>query len=220
VDGFALNDPTSPLGVGGELSGAFGRAGGPGEDRPRLGPGPDPIGGVRLDGPPDSVPMELLGPGLRVTNLERSLRFYTKTLGLREVRRGDTRSWGGGLWVQLEDPKSRQRVELNWYPRGSIFHGPFRSGDALDHLDFDLGAVPVATLERTYRRLVRGGARPTRYTAATTAGWMASAIDPNGIWIVLTRRPTAAQRRAMERVDAEEPSQVRAPRRRSTPAKT
>ncbi|MCI4326571.1 MAG: VOC family protein [Thermoplasmata archaeon] len=145
--------------------------------------------------------MELLSPGIRVTQLDRSLRFYTKTLGLREVRRGDTRSWGGGIRVLLEDPKSRQRVELNWYPKGSIFHGPFRPGDALDHLDFDLGPVPVSAPERAYRRLLRGGARATRYHAATTAGWMASAIDPNGIWIVLTRRPTPKEQRAMEAVD-------------------
>jgi catechol 2,3-dioxygenase-like lactoylglutathione lyase family enzyme len=146
--------------------------------------------------------MHLRSPGLRVTQLDRSLRFYTKVLGLREAGRGDTRSGGGGIWVLLEDPKSHQQVELNWYPKGSIFHGPFRTGDALDHLDFDLGPVPVAQLERTYRRLVRGGARPTRYHAATTAGWMASAVDPDGVWIVLTRRPTPAEQRTMEAVDA------------------
>jgi catechol 2,3-dioxygenase-like lactoylglutathione lyase family enzyme len=167
--------------------------------------------------------MELLTPGLRVTNLSRSVRFYTKVLGLREIRRGDTRSWGGGLWVQLEDPKSRQRLELNWYPRGSIFHGAFRAGDALDHIDFDLGPVPVAELERTYRRLVRGGARPTRYHARTTAGWMAGAIDPNGIWIVLSRQPTPAERRTMERVDGDAPGTSAPPaaskprRRRGSP---
>ncbi|HXQ94940.1 MAG TPA: VOC family protein [Thermoplasmata archaeon] len=161
--------------------------------------------------------MELLGPGLRVRNLARSLQFYTSALGLREVRRGDTRSWGGGLWVLLEDRKSRQRVELNWYPRGSIFHGPFRAGDALDHLDFDLGAVPVAELERAYRRVVRGGARGTRYTPSRTAGWMASAIDPNGVWIVLTRRPTPAEHRAMQRVDAGVPATKRSGAKRPRP---
>jgi len=78
--------------------------------------------------------------------------------------------------------------------------------------------VPVAELDRAYRRLVRGGARPTRYHSDTTAGWMASAIDPDGVWIVLSRRPTPAERRAMERVDADSapaPSAKARPRRKT-----
>ncbi len=132
--------------------------------------------------------------GLRVTNLERSLRFYTKALGLRVVRRGDTRSWGGGIWVLLEDPRTRRKVELNWYPRGSRFGGPYRPGDAVDHLDFTLGVASRAELERVYRRLVRLGGRPTGLEPSTTEGWMASVTDPDGIWIVLGRRPTRAER--------------------------
>jgi len=132
--------------------------------------------------------------GLRVTRLERSLDFYTKALGFREVRRGDTRSWGGGIWVLLQDPRSRRRLELNWYPRGSIFFGPYRAGDAVDHLDFTLGVASRAELERVYRRLLKFGAKPTGYEPATTAGWMASVTDPDGVWITIGRRPTANER--------------------------
>lgn len=137
--------------------------------------------------------------GLRVNSLPRSVRFYTRALGLREVARGDTRSWGGGIWVQLRDPRSRRVLELNWYPPKSRFGGPYRTGDSVDHLDFTLGAVPVATLEREYRRLLRAGGRPTGYHAGTTEGWMASVQDPDGIWITIGRRPTPAERRAMAR---------------------
>jgi len=132
--------------------------------------------------------------GLRVTNLQRSLRFYQRALGLREIRRGDTRSWGGGIWVVLEDPRSRRRIELNWYPSGSRFAGPFRTGDAVDHLDFTLGVASRQSLERTYRRLLKSGARPTGYEPSTTEGWMASVTDPDGIWITVGRRPTRAER--------------------------
>lgn len=72
--------------------------------------------------------------GLRVTHLQRSRRFYTKALGLREVRRGDTRSWGGGIWVLLVDPRSRRKLELNWYPQGSLSSGPNRVGDVVTAL--------------------------------------------------------------------------------------
>jgi catechol 2,3-dioxygenase-like lactoylglutathione lyase family enzyme len=138
--------------------------------------------------------MRLVAVGLRVTDLERSLRFYTKALGLREVRRGDTRGWGGGVWVLLRDPRSHRVVELNWYPKGSRFYSPYRAGDAADHLDFSLGSVPKATLERTYRRLLAGGGRPTGYEPSTTEGWMASVQDPDGIWVTVGRRPTRSER--------------------------
>jgi len=132
--------------------------------------------------------------GLRVTNLARSLRFYTRALGLREIRRGDTRGWGGGIWVVLQDPRSHRRVELNWYPKLSRFGGPFRAGDAVDHLDFTLGVASRQQLERVYRHLLRHGARPTGYEPSTTEGWMASVMDPDGIWITIGRRPTRRER--------------------------
>jgi len=140
--------------------------------------------------------MRLEQPGLRVTDLDRSLRFYTRALGLRVRRRGDTRSWGGGLWVLLEDPRSRRQLELNCYPKGSLFGSSrYRAGDALDHIDFTLGVAPAAELERVYRRLLRAGAGPTKYRPETTGGWMASVTDPDGIWITVGRRPTPAERR-------------------------
>lgn len=140
--------------------------------------------------------MKLEQAGLRVRDLQRSVRFYTRALGLRVVRRGDTRVWGGGLWVLLQDPASRRFLELNWYPRGSIFHGPYRPGDALDHLDFTVGRASRARLEETYRRLLRHGARATKWSPATTEGWSAHVTDPDGIWISVGRQPTAAELRA------------------------
>jgi len=132
--------------------------------------------------------------GLRVRNLERSLDFYTRALGLRVRERGDTRSWGGGLWVRLEDPRSHRNLELHWYRRGSLFSGPFAVGCGVDPADFTIGVTPASTRERTYRRLLRMGARPTKYTPAVTGGWMASVLDPDGIWITIGRQRTVAER--------------------------
>jgi catechol 2,3-dioxygenase-like lactoylglutathione lyase family enzyme len=146
--------------------------------------------------------------GLRVRNLERSLRFYTRSLGFRVKARGDTRSWGGGIWVQLEDPRSRRVIELNWYPKNSLFGGRFTVGGGIDHLDFTLGVTSRSSLERVYRRLLAAGARPTGYEPSTTGGWMASVRDPDGIWITVGRQPTAPERRAMaEAVKASRRSQ-------------
>ncbi len=137
--------------------------------------------------------MRLEQTGIRVTDLARSLRFYTRALGLRVVKRGDTRSWGGGRWVLLEDPRSHRVLELNWYPRGSLFFSSFRVGDALDHIDFTLGSASQAVFERTYQKLLHHGAKPTQWRPSTTAGWMASVKDPDGIWITVGRRPTVAE---------------------------
>jgi len=140
--------------------------------------------------------MRLEQAGIRVTNLERSIRFYTRALGLKVVRRGDTRVWGGGLWVLLRDPRSRRLIELNWYPKGSLFYRGYHPGEALDHLDFTLGAVSRASLERVHRTLLKRGAKATQWTPSTTEGWSTHVLDPDGIWITVGRRPTPAERRS------------------------
>ena len=74
--------------------------------------------------------------GIRVTNLERSLKFYSELLGLREVKRGTQYELGGGIWVLLRDEESKQQLELNWYPEGSPFNVPYVPGEGLDHVGF------------------------------------------------------------------------------------
>lgn len=133
--------------------------------------------------------------GLRVRDLKRSLRFYTKLLGLREVRRGDLRRYGLGIWVLLQDPRSGQRLELNWYPPRSHHAVAYQVGEALDHLGFLMGKVPRSTLEAQYRRLVKGGARPTPFTLEASNGWVFCVKDPDGIWIEFFRHPTPAESR-------------------------
>lgn len=138
--------------------------------------------------------MRLECVGVRVANLDRSLRFYTKALGLRIIRRDDCRNWGGGMTALLRDPASRRVLELNWYPRDSMFSGAYRKGDELDHLDVSVGASPRSALERAYRKLLRYGGRPTRFSPATTGGWAAMVRDPDGIWIRLGRSPMPSER--------------------------
>jgi catechol 2,3-dioxygenase-like lactoylglutathione lyase family enzyme len=137
--------------------------------------------------------------GIRVTNLPRSIRFYTQLLGLRVQVRGDSRSRGGGLWVGLEDPRSDAKLELNGYPPDSRFWAPFDSGNALDHVGFLLGKVSRRTLEKTYERLLAGGATPAGLPPESTGGWMACVKDPDGNCIEIFREATAAEKRAEQR---------------------
>lgn len=139
--------------------------------------------------------MRLHYVGIRVSDLRRSLRFYTRVLGLKETIRGDLRGLGRGIWVGLEDPKSKVKLELNWYPPGSAFGGRYRTGDALDHIGFEIGRASPRALVRRYEALLRAGARPTSITPATTDGWMGCVRDPDGNWVEVFRRPTPAEER-------------------------
>ena len=116
--------------------------------------------------------------GIRVRDLERSLRFYTELFGLREVARGDHRRYGAGIYVLLRDSKSGQKLELNWYPEGSVHASPYTPGEGLDHIAF-----AVDDLRSTYNELIAKGAKPTSLDPSTYGGWVAYVQDPDENWI-------------------------------------
>ena len=121
--------------------------------------------------------MSLVYCGIRVTDAERSVRFYTQGLGLKELSRGSMSH--GGLFIGLQDPNTMQQLELNWYPPDSPYQAPYTVGEGLDHLGFE-----VEDARETIRKLLRLGATPAvepwleqgRY-------WIGFVRDPDGIWI-------------------------------------
>jgi lactoylglutathione lyase len=121
--------------------------------------------------------------GLRVTDLERSVRFYREGLGLVETGRG--RMSHGGTYVALEDPVSHFELELNVYPAGSPYATPYVAGEGLDHL-----GVFVPDARATIEQLRRAGARVAvepwyeggRY-------WIGFVEDPDGNWIEIQDLP-------------------------------
>ena len=112
--------------------------------------------------------------------MQRSLDFYTRALGLKEIGRGDMSRYGGGrgLWVLLEDSSSRQHLELNWYAPGAVFAVDYVPGEGLDHIGF-----VVEDVAATFKSLVEAGAAPTEITPDTTEGYGAYVLDPDGNWI-------------------------------------
>jgi len=94
--------------------------------------------------------VEFVYSGLRTRNLARSLRFYRK-LGFRIHRRGTMEH--GGRWVHLSFPGAAQRIELNFYPRGSRFYEPIRRGTEFDHFGFRVSDVEGWERELRRRRL-------------------------------------------------------------------
>jgi catechol 2,3-dioxygenase-like lactoylglutathione lyase family enzyme len=85
--------------------------------------------------------------GIRVTDLERSIDFYTKVFDLEEIDRGGDDE---GKYVLFRDRRSGQRIELNWYAEGSPFWAPYVAGEALDHFEVRVKSVPEV-LERLKR---------------------------------------------------------------------
>ncbi len=70
--------------------------------------------------------------GIRVTDLERSIEFYTFLLDLVELKRARDED---SAYVLFKDRRSGQRLELNWYSKESPFYAPFVPGEGLDHLE-------------------------------------------------------------------------------------
>jgi catechol 2,3-dioxygenase-like lactoylglutathione lyase family enzyme len=112
--------------------------------------------------------------GIRVRDLDRSLRFY-QALGFRVRRRGTMEH--GGIWVHLALPRQVPRLELNFYPKGTRFYERYRTGSELDHLGF-----AVRDVSAWVRRMRRAGGRvAVRFTETHES--LAYLKDPDGIWI-------------------------------------
>jgi len=94
----------------------------------------------------------LCDAGIRVTNMDASVKFYTSLLDLVEltrVRDDDSE------YVLFKDRRSGQRLELNWYSEQSPFYTPFVPGDGLDHLE-----VRVRDVKRLLAQLRARGIEP------------------------------------------------------------
>ena len=85
----------------------------------------------------------------------------------------------GGRYVHLRTPGSQQRLELNWYPRGSRFYAPYRRGEEMDHLAF-----VVRDVRKPFKEFVRRGAS-VAVEPAHAEGTEVYLKDPDGIWIEL-----------------------------------
>ena len=94
--------------------------------------------------------MSFVYTGMRVRNLERSLRFYKRVMRMKELMRGTMPT--GGIFVHLGSPRSQQRLELNYYPPGAKYYEKSKSGSELDHIAFW-----VKDFYKRYRELIAGG---------------------------------------------------------------
>lgn len=128
----------------------------------------------------------LIYTGIRVRDMDESLRFYTKLLGMEVVDKREPTPPTEGEVVTLRSHDGTQRLELNWYVEGSRFGPPYSNGEDLDHLGFEVDDLDEALAELSSNGvevLIRPGEIGGWY------GWREAFIkDPNGIWIELLQR--------------------------------
>lgn len=113
-----------------------------------------------------------------MTNLERSIDFYTKILGMTIVGRG-TNDQTKGETVGLESEKGGFNLELNYYAEGSPYNTKYVVGEGLDHLAFK-----VDDLDKALEEARLAGYRTILQMKADGGRW-AYIEDPDGIWIEL-----------------------------------
>ena len=78
---------------------------------------------------------KLLHTRYRLNDLEKSVKFYTEILGLKEVKRH--KSPRGSELVFLEAPESKEQIELCYFPSS----GPVQVQPDLTHLAFEVDSL-------------------------------------------------------------------------------
>jgi lactoylglutathione lyase len=124
-----------------------------------------------------TLPAKFIYTGIHVADLEKSINFYRKTLGMRLLFKAKIKETGGQVaWLMSKG--SKQVLELNWYPKKYRYGG--KSG--LDHLAFE-----VSDAYATYGKISKKhkGAIPP----FEEGRWLLAYVrDPNGNWIEIGSR--------------------------------
>jgi lactoylglutathione lyase len=116
--------------------------------------------------------------GVRVKDLQRSIDFYTRLLGMSIVHRYTIEQTRGEV-VNLQSEKGGFILELNYYEKGSPYDTDYAVGEGLDHLAFN-----VDDLDKALREAKASG-HPRILEINTGRSRWAYIEDPNGIWIEL-----------------------------------
>ena len=130
----------------------------------------------RAFAPGESMDVKFAYTGIRVKDLDASVRFYTSLLGLKEVDRF-TQPTTKGTVVLLAMEGSDHQLELNHYPKGNRFDTRYEVGEGLDHLGFE-----THDLDRVLAEAKKAGYPAVLEMQDPVHRW-AYIQDPNGIWV-------------------------------------
>jgi catechol 2,3-dioxygenase-like lactoylglutathione lyase family enzyme len=121
--------------------------------------------------------------GVRVRDLDQSIRFYTEVLGMRFLGRTEI-PWTKGETAGLQSGHSGHILALNWYSEKSPAAGPFKKGDELDYLTFE-----VKNLDKALEHLRKKGHQPISEKEVDEDASWTYIEDPDGNWIQLFEIP-------------------------------
>jgi lactoylglutathione lyase len=125
-----------------------------------------------------SMKSEFAYVGIRVTNLEKSVDFYTKLLGMKVTGRGRIEKTRGET-VGLQSEQGGFTLELNHYAPDSPHSTEYTPGEGLDHLAFKVENLDEALKE------AREAGHKTILEINTNGSRWAYIQDPDGLWIEL-----------------------------------
>lgn len=126
----------------------------------------------------ETMKAKLSYTGIRVKDLDASVKFYTGVLGMKEVGRS-TIDVAKGVAVNLVSEDGGHPLELNYYEKGSPYDTKYEVGEGLDHLAFQVENLDAALAEAK-----KAGHPVVNEMKTATSRW-AYIQDPNGIWIEL-----------------------------------
>ncbi|MCI4325944.1 MAG: VOC family protein [Thermoplasmata archaeon] len=117
---------------------------------------------------------------LTVRDMEATIAFYTKVLGLTFERRRRIEENHAEI-AFVKDPETGAQIELtHWDDKPN-----FEAGEQLDHLAFEVPDV-VAAVAAARSHGVRVAKEPYRLVGGTST--IAFLLDPNDVWIELIQR--------------------------------
>jgi lactoylglutathione lyase len=115
--------------------------------------------------------------GIRVTDVQKSIDFYTKLLDMKVTGRSKIEQTKGET-ITLESEEGGFILELNYYERDSPFNTKYIVGEGLDHLAFK-----VEDLDKALEEARKAGHCVILEMKAKDGGRWAYIEDPDGIWI-------------------------------------
>ena len=131
--------------------------------------------------------------GIRVRNLDEAINFFTQVLGMKLESRVKTPS-NKGEFANLTSKGGKHWLELNWYSEDSPVAGPFREGDELDHLGFQ-----VDEFNKALMRLKEAG-YPVVSGPYHAGGWSVAFVKAvDGLWLDVFKMPMKKSRKSVRK---------------------
>ncbi len=116
--------------------------------------------------------------GIRVKDMDDSIGFYTKVLGMKLMGRNKIEATNGEV-ASLLSEEGGPTLDLNHYEKDSKHYSEYTSGEQLDHLAFQ-----VENLEEALEEAKIAGYPTVLDMKSETSRW-AYIQDPNGVYIEL-----------------------------------